>query len=562
VLTIGTIVLFGTPVETGIEAMHALREKLERLRGPASGNGTAVLFFALTFMQSAAIWLQRSFPTQDGPIQLYYADVLAGLLRGDKTYSAYFRMNNYSPVYCFFSYALVLFNQLFTPLTSERILISLYVAAFSIGAWFLIRSIEPGNDWLPFFVMPFAFHAYLYLGIYNFTFGVATLLFAMAIWHRASPAWTRIDWMLWLGMVLLICSVHPLTLAFLGLFAACHTSAIFVSTVRTAGSLRAGWARIARSVAAGAALGAALLWTATYSGSASVAAAAKTSETVQAPLADRARMLLQMVPISPYFAPLYRFCLLLLVLLPISLIAIRAARANWKPGQGASAASLALGLTGALGLGFFLFGPPWMFRMGFFADRMSVIFVVYGLAALAPLTLPTPLRRAAIATAVCVLPVMTAIRDRETAPLVRSLAPVYDAKPAYAGGWGAIVSGAETVDGLIFNPYYWAGAHYVRQSHAILLNAPWLYGRAATFTPRAAHPWDGASPDAMLSILRAAEPASASPVTFVCGGKWDPGHREMASSESLARGLGFVRVFESDVYYCDGKPADPLRSMR
>jgi hypothetical protein len=48
----------------------------------------------LTFMQTTAIWLQRAFPTQDGPMQLYYADVLSGLLRGGGTYSAYFRMNS------------------------------------------------------------------------------------------------------------------------------------------------------------------------------------------------------------------------------------------------------------------------------------------------------------------------------------------------------------------------------------------------------------------------------------------------------------------------------------
>jgi hypothetical protein len=560
VLTIGTIVLFGTPVETGIKAMHGFRENLERFRRWASGHGTAVLFFALTFMQSAAIWLQRSFPTQDGPIQLYYADVLAGLLRGDRTYSAYFQMNNYSPVYCFFNYALVLLNQLFAPLTSERILVSLYVAAFSIGAWFLIRSIEPGNDWLPFFIMPFAFHAYLYLGIYNFTFGIATLLFAMGVWLRAAPAWTRKDWMLWLGMVLLICSVHPLTLAFLGLFVAGHTLAIFVTAVRAGGSIRAGWTQIASSVVAGAVPSLVLLAVVAYSASGTAGGASPAPVTAQAPLADRLRMLLQMVPLSPYFVPLYRFCLLLLVLLPMSLVAIRAARLTWTSGKRALQASFALGLTAVVGLGLFVFAPPWFLGVGFFADRMSVIFVVCGLAALAPLTLPKSLRHAAVATAVCVLPLMAAIRDRETAPIVRALAPIYEAKPA-EGGFGAIVSGAETVDGLTFNPYYWAGAHYARQSQAILLNTPWIYGRLAIFTPRAAHPWDGASPDAMLRILTGPE-AAAQRVAFVCGGKWDPGHREMASSESLAHGLGFVRVFESDIYYCDGKPAVTLRSMR
>jgi hypothetical protein len=539
--------------------VNAGREYLERLRRQADGHGMDALFYAMTAMQAGTIWLNRSFPTQDGPIQLYYADVLADLLRGGGTYTAYFRMNNHSPVYCFFNYALVLLNQVFSPLTSERVLVSLYVVAFSLGVRFLVRSVEPRNEWLPFFLMPFAFHTYLYLGIYNFSLGVAVLLFAMGVWLRAMPAWTWKDYLLWIGLLLLVCSIHPMTLAFLGLFLAGHLTAVFVGTCRaTAGGIservRAGFVRIARSLAAAGAFGAALLWISTFSTQAPPAAAALAPVVSRAPAADRLRCLLQMVPLCPYFEPLYRFVLLLLVLLPLSLLAVRAARATWKPGPGSSAATFALGLTGLLGLGLFVFGPPWFLSAGYFADRMSVIFVLGCLIVLSPLTLPPPLRRVAVATAVFAVLVTAVIRDRQTAVIVKALAPVYDAKPLQEGGWGAIVSGTESVDGLTFNPYYWAGAHHARESKAILLNTPWIYGPLAVLTPRATHPWDGALPDTMRRILSAAEPAAASRVGFVCGGKWDPSHQEMASSAPLARGLGLVRIFESDVSYCDGKP--------
>ncbi|HXA49285.1 MAG TPA: hypothetical protein VNV86_03215 [Candidatus Acidoferrum sp.] len=74
--------------------MNTIRAVLQRLGRKTRGHSVTVLFFALTFMQTTAIWLQRAFPTQDGPMQLYYADVLSGLLRGGGTYSAYFRMNS------------------------------------------------------------------------------------------------------------------------------------------------------------------------------------------------------------------------------------------------------------------------------------------------------------------------------------------------------------------------------------------------------------------------------------------------------------------------------------
>ena len=515
------------------------------------------MFFALTALQAGAVWLHRSFPTQDGPIQLYYTDVLADLLRGGGTYSAYFRLNSHAPVYCFFNYAMLLLNQVFAPLTSERILVCLYVVAFSFGARFLIHSIDRRNDWLPFFFLPFAFHSYLYLGIYNFTFGIATLLFAMGVWLRSAPRWTWRASLLWLALLAALCIMHQLTLAFLGLFIAGQAAATWVGRWRAAEGGIGGraWAasrHVARSVAMAVPVGAAMLWVASFSSS----AVSSPAVGVQFGVAVRLRGLLQMIPLSPFINPLYRFCLLLFVLLPVPLIAIRAVRASWTDRPAAGAASFGLGLTAAVGLALFVLAPWWFLGAGYFASRMSLIFVVCYLAALAPLRLPGTLRRAVLAIVVCLLPLLAVIRYRQTEAIVNRLAPVYDARPLLAGQWGAIVSGEEgDVPGLMFNPYYWAGAHYARQGRAVLLNAPWIYGPLAIITTRNAHAWDGVSPDRMLRILSSAGQLGAtSKIGFVCGGKWDyPEHRAMASSASLTRGLGFVRVFESEVYYCDGR---------
>ncbi len=536
--------------------MDTVRGILQRLRRRASGHGVRTLFFGLTAMQAGAVWLHRSFPTQDGPVQLYYTDVLADLLRGGGKYSDYFRINSHSPVYCFFNYALLLLNQVFAPLTSERVLVCLYVVAFSLGVWYLVRSVEPQNDWLPFFLLPFAFHCYLYLGIYNFSFGIATLLFAMGVWLRSAPGWTWKASLLWLALVAVLCVMHQLTLAFLALFFSGHMAAVFVAAFRAAeggiwGRTRVAWRHIARSAATAAPALAAMLWVASLSSLAAHGAAV--SQHVD--IVYRLLGLLVMVPLSPFVDPLYRFCLLLLLLLPGSLVAIRSVRASRRHRPANGAAIFALGLTAAVGLALFALGPPWFFGAGYFAARMSVIFVVCFLSALAPLTLPRPLHRVVVATAVCVVTLMAVIRYSETATIVNALIPIYDARPLHAGGWGAIVSGEEEgVVGLSFNPYFWAGAHYARESKAVLLNAPWLYGPLAIITPREVHAWDGASPEKMRRILSSdGRQGLVSRVVFVCGGKWDPTQREMASSISLTRGLGLVRVFDSEVIYCDGR---------
>jgi len=354
-----------------------------------------------------------------------------------------------------------------------------------------------------------------------------------------------------------LCIMHQLALVFLGLFISGHLAAIFVGACRAAGGgvwgrMRAGWQRIARSVAMAVPLAIVMLWAASFASS----AIRKPVVSEHVDVAYRLRGLLQMVPLSPFSDPLYRYCLLLLVLLPLSLVAIRAVRASRMRGPAGAAASSALGLTAVVALAVFALGPRWFLGAGYFAPRMSVLFVVCCLLALAPLTLPRPLQRAVLAAALCLMTPLAVIRYRQTSAIVNALTPIYDARSLQEGGWGAIVSGQEEdVDGLTFNPYFWAGAHYARQSKAILLNAPWIYGPLAVITPRAAHAWDGALPGTMRGILSSPGQRAAAPkLAFLCGGKWDPGRLEMATSIPLKRDLGFVRVFESEVNYCDGRP--------
>src|SRR4051812_4984100 len=99
-------------------------------------DGCEKLFFIFTALQAGAVWLHRAFPTQDGPTQIYLADVLEDLVRGSGAYSKYFQVQGYAHPYSFSLYALMALNQVFVPLTSERMLVCLYFVAFGLGARF------------------------------------------------------------------------------------------------------------------------------------------------------------------------------------------------------------------------------------------------------------------------------------------------------------------------------------------------------------------------------------------------------------------------------------------
>ena len=175
--------------------------------------------------------------------------------------------------------------------------------------------------------------------------------------------------------------------------------------------------------------------------------------------------------------------------------------------------------------------------------------VICSLAALAPLRIPATFQKIAAAAVTCLLVFMLSVRERQTAGMVAELAPVYDAKPLNRGLTGAIISGSEPIDGLNFNPYFWAGALYAQQAKGILLNS-WRYGPISVFATREAHEWEGASPQRLREILLEGKEPVSPQIAFLCGGKWDPAQAEMEASSALARRMGLAPTLDSHVYYC------------
>jgi hypothetical protein len=268
---------------------------------------------------------------------------------------------------------------------------------------------------------------------------------------------------------------------------------------------------------------------------------------------DRIRGLAQMMPLSPYLGSGYCFCLLVIFLVPATLFLIRPAGVSFAP-KTAAVACFALFVTAMACLAVYVFGPHFLFGHGhgYFAERMAVPFVICCLAALAPLRLPVALGRIATALAACVFLFMLSVEERQTAGMVAELAPLYDASPMHRGLSGAIISGTEPMEGLNFNPYYWAGALYAQKGKGILLNASGSYEPIGLFGTRDAHPWDDGSPQRIREILLDSHIAVSPRLGFLCGGKWDSARTELEPSSALAHKRGLTPVLDSNVMYCYG----------
>jgi hypothetical protein len=130
------------------------------------------------------------FPSQDGPIHLYYAEVTRNLFLGTGVYEDSFVIRHLLSPYIFQTYLLTVFNSLFDPLVSEKLLVCTYIGMFLFGFRYLVRSVLPGDETGALFAVPFLFNYFVYAGNYNYALGIAFVLWGVGctITLRLPPA--------------------------------------------------------------------------------------------------------------------------------------------------------------------------------------------------------------------------------------------------------------------------------------------------------------------------------------------------------------------------------------
>ena len=74
------------------------------------------------------------FPSTDGPVHMYYAHVLSGLLfNGRSTYTAYFHIRHLLPPYSLYYYALVALSRWVPMPVADKLVICTYFILFVFG---------------------------------------------------------------------------------------------------------------------------------------------------------------------------------------------------------------------------------------------------------------------------------------------------------------------------------------------------------------------------------------------------------------------------------------------
>jgi hypothetical protein len=186
---------------------------------------TPHLFAAFTVLMILSLPI---FPSQDGPVHLYYVDVLRNLLAHTGPYAQYFEIKSYINPYMFEYYTLLGLEQVFSPIMSEKLLICAYVLRFILSFRYLLGSVtEHPTPWALGGAL-FCLNFYVQMSFLNYAFGTALVLLLAGCWLRWMNHLTAWRIVALSGGFTLLVFTHPLPPAVFLCFAALNLIVSFV----------------------------------------------------------------------------------------------------------------------------------------------------------------------------------------------------------------------------------------------------------------------------------------------------------------------------------------------
>ncbi len=450
--------------------------------GPTRERQLALfVYLGIIALHCAWVLSMPVFPSQDGPLHLYYVHVFHDLLHhvhGD--YSRTYYIGRYLPAYSLYYYGLMGLNSIVSLQNADKLIVCIFFLVFGLGVRKLMQVVSPAAVWAPLLVLPMLLNWPLMMGFVNYALATGLACFALALWCSNANRLTLLPRVGFLLLVLGVILTHPvpwmLVTAFV-LFDLLLRAARF--RMRHAGAWSGLFTRAFRLdllTALIASLG--LFFLLSFRNLAGSAVHRVPSEgpflfALLKRLADY-RHLFGFVLFVDGSASSHSYRLLFLpaVLALIALAAWGLVRA-WSAHD--SSPRLAWSL---FALGFLLVFPLIPANLnGSYFFAMRLMFLIYTCLAIAASAVMASRRFVApLASAFAVLSLYTlALAYLHVTPIAYQVASLQSAPAIPTDRPGLIVWPQDTITGpLSFNPLLWAGAGYARQHEAVLYNTTWL----------------------------------------------------------------------------------------
>ena len=154
------------------------------------------------------------FPSQDGPVHLFYTDVLRSLLFSPGTHFAhYFTVKHLLPPYSLYYYLLMGLEGLTSFVTADKLVVCLYVVSFAFGFRYMARAMGPSGNAVSLLALPLLFNWALFTGLTSFLLSTTLVFWTAGLWARNAAQPSSLKRFAFLGLVFLTMLSHPVPLA-------------------------------------------------------------------------------------------------------------------------------------------------------------------------------------------------------------------------------------------------------------------------------------------------------------------------------------------------------------
>ena len=161
---------------------------------PRRGLGLSVFMLAGMAAVTAAAILYRPMATNDGPVHVAFANLIATLGRPEHelqrhAYALTLRLNPNLLIYLLMAALL----RVAPPGLTESLVQVLCVVGPVSAAYLALRQINPANTWLAVFVLPLSLNQMFFLGLYNHCCATGAFFLAIAayLWMNRAPSFRR-----------------------------------------------------------------------------------------------------------------------------------------------------------------------------------------------------------------------------------------------------------------------------------------------------------------------------------------------------------------------------------
>jgi hypothetical protein len=466
------------------------------LTSPVPRRFTPELLATIVILLGYIVWLISlpAWPSQDGPVHLYYTHVFSELLSHQPTvYAHYYTIKHLLPPYALYYYALLALSKFVPLLLADRLMVCVYLLLFVFGFRFLAQAIGPSADRATLLVMLIALNWSVGIGFLNYCLSLAMVFWAIGIWLRFS----RLGLAARFGFLLLVAAItltHPVPLLILFTFCALDLLRQWILLYKCELS-----ANLPRSFLADIAVFLlsvlALVYVKHFATAHPLSETQSIARSFPARVAHNVLTILQLHNLSLVFGHsvpmlIYRFSqLLTLVIAYAFAIAQRLrnrAQKIWTPGDSWLVISIAL-------LVFLPLLPSEVSDAFYFTERLTILIWLAPLLAVAgQVSSSAPLSRQSArptslipssAAAVLAFALISNLcllfeANRILRPIATHMSEIEQTPRTHVGELALILEDSRVGDmgdsGPAWSAYFWAGAHLLRHDDAVLDNSPWL----------------------------------------------------------------------------------------